>query len=152
MSKKEKKKGKKGDDSKKVEYQEILKAVIIGENFTNLLAPLNSDIPSLLLPLCGIPLIELMLDSLSSSSIFKEIIICVKKYHDYEQLDKYIKKYHRNLNIKILENEDFKNVGDCLRRIYTEKLISTDFALIGGLVITNTDIDELYNIHQENKK
>ena len=152
MSKKEKKKGKKGDDSKKVEYQEILKAVIIGENFTNLLAPLNSDIPSLLLPLCGIPIIELMLDSLSSSSIFKEIIICVKKYHDYEQLDKYIKKYHRNLNIKILENEDFKNVGDCLRRIYTEKLISTDFALIGGLVITNTDIDELYNIHQENKK
>ena len=152
MSKKEKKKGKKGDDSKKVEYQEILKAVIIGENFTNLLAPLNSDIPSLLLPLCGIPIIELMLDSLSSSSIFKEIIICVKKYHDYEQLDKYIKKCHRNLNIKIIENEEFKSVGDCLRRIYTDKLISTDFALIGGLVITNADIDELYNIHQENKK
>ena len=151
MSKKENKKNKKAVDSKKVEYEETRKAVIIGGNFTNLLNPLNSDTPSLLLPLCGIPVIEFMLDSLSSSNIFKEIIICVKKHHDYEQLEKYLKKYHRNLNIKIIENEDFDSAGDCLRKIYTEKLISTDFALFRGLVITNADIDELYKIHQQNK-
>jgi translation initiation factor eIF-2B subunit epsilon len=151
MSKKESKKNKKGGDSKKVEYEEIRKAVIIGGNFTNLLNPLNSDTPNLLLPLCGIPIIEFMLDSLSSSNIFKEIIICVKKHHDSELLEKYLKKYHKNLNIKIIENEDFNSVGDCLRKIYTEKLISTDFALIRGLVITNADIDELYKIHQQNK-
>ena len=151
MSKKENKKNKKGGDSKKVEYEEIRKAVIIGGNFTNLLNPLNSDTPNLLLPICGIPTIEFMLDSLSSSNIFKEIIICVKKHHDSELLEKYLKKYHKNLNIKIIENEDFNSVGDCLRKIYTEKLISTDFALIKGLVITNADIDELYKIHQENK-
>ena len=152
MSKKDNKKNKKGADSKKIDYEETHKAVIIGETFTTLLNPLTLDTPGLLLPICGIPLIEFMLDSLTSSSKIKEIIICIKKDHDLEQLDKYIKKYHKNLNIKIIQSEEFKSVGDCLRRIYSEKLISIDFVLIRGLVIVNEDIDELYKIHEENKK
>ena len=150
MSKKENKKSKKGADKDQL-YKEPPKAVIIGETFTSLLNPLALDTPNLLLPICGIPIIEFMLDSLSSSSIIKEIIICIKKYHDYQQLDKYLKRYHKNLNIKIVQNEEFESVGDCLRRIYAEKLISTDFVLIRGLVIINKDIDELYNIHLQNK-
>ena len=150
MSKKENKKSKKGADKDQL-YKEPPKAVIIGETFTSLLNPLTLDTPNLLLPICGIPIIEFMLDSLSSSSIIKEIIICIKKYHDYQQLDKYLKRYHKNLNIKIVQNEEFESVGDCLRRIYAEKLISTDFVLIRGLVIINKDIDELYNIHLQNK-
>ena len=150
MSKKENKKSKKGGDKDQL-YKEPPKAVIIGETFTSLLNPLTLDTPNLLLPICGIPIIEFMLDSLSSSSIIKEIIICIKKYHDYQQLDKYLKRYHKNLNIKIVQNEEFESVGDCLRRIYAEKLISTDFVLIRGLVIINKDIDELYNIHLQNK-
>ena len=152
MSKKDNKKTKKGADSKKIEYEEIHKAVIIGETFTSLLNPLTLDTPGLLLPICGIPLIEFMLDSICSSSKIKEIIICIKKYNDLEHLDKYLKKYHKNLNIKIIQSEDFNSVGDCLRRIYSEKLISIDFVLIRGLVIVNEDLDELYKIHEENKK
>ena len=150
MSKKENKKSKKGADKDQL-YKEPPKAVIIGETFTSLLNPLTLDTPNLLLPICGIPIIEFMLDSLSSSSIIKEIIICIKKYHDYQQSDKYLKIYHKYLNIKIVQNEEFESVGDCLRRIYAEKLISTDFVLIRGLVIINKDIDELYNIHLQNK-
>ena len=48
---------------------EIRKAVIIGETFTRLLNPLTNDIPELLIPVCGIPLIEYMIDSLFSSNI-----------------------------------------------------------------------------------
>ena len=151
MSKKESKKGKKVADNKKIDYEESRKAVIIGETFTSLLNPLTSDTPCLLLPICGIPIIEFMLDSLSSSSIIKEIIICIKKLNDFEQLDKYLKRYHKNLNIKIIQNEEFQCVGDCLRKIFAEKLISTDFVLIRGLLISNVDIDELYNIHLQNK-
>ena len=99
MSKKESKKGKKGADNKKIDYEESHKAAIIGETFTSLLNPLTSDTPCLLLPICGIPIIEFMLDSLSSSSIIKEIIIIVKKLNDFEQLDKYLKRYHKNINI-----------------------------------------------------
>ena len=63
----------------------------------------------------------------------------------------YLKRYHKHLNIKIIQNEEFESVGDCLRKIYAEKIISTDFVLIRGLVIINADIDELYNIHLQNK-
>ena len=152
MSKKENKKSKKGGDSKKIDYEESHKAVIIGETFTNyLLKPLTDDTPNLLLPICGIPIIELMLDSLSSSNIIKEIIICIKKENDAKQIERYLKKYHKNLNIRIIINEEFNCVGDCLRKIFADKLISNDFVLIRGLVITNADIDELYNIHMANK-
>ena len=149
MSKKENKKGKKGGHDKGSDYEETHKAVIIGETFTKVLEPLTSDIPNLLLPIAGIPIIEFILNSLSSSNIFKEIIICVKNNGDI--LDKYLKRYHKNLNYNLIINEDFKNVGDCLRRIYSEKSISNDFVLIRGLVIINSDYDELYNIHLKNK-
>lgn len=150
MSKKENKKSKKGGEKEQL-YKEPPKALIIGETFTSLLNPLTLDTPNLLLPICGIPIIEFMLDSLCSSSIIKEIIICVKKYRDYQQLDKYLKRYHKHLNIKIIQNEEFESIGDCLRKIYAEKLISTDFVLIRGLVIINEDIDELYKLHLQNK-
>ena len=150
MSKKENKKNKKGGNDKKIDYEEAHKVVIIGETFTNILNPLTSDTPCLLLPLCGIPVIEFMLDSLSSSNIIKEIIICIKNNKDI--VDKYLKRYHKNLNYKLVYSEEFKNVGDCLRKIYAEKLISTDFILISGLVLINVDFDDLFNIHLKNKE
>ena len=149
MSKKENKKGKKGGHDRGTDYEDPHKAVIIGETFTNVLEPLTSDIPNLLLPLSGIPIIEFILNSLSSSNIFKEIIICIKNHGDI--LEKYLNRYHRNLNYRLIKNPDFKNVGDCLRKLYAEKLISNDFVLIRGLVIVNSDYDELYNIHLKNK-
>ena len=77
MSKKENKKSKKGGEKEQL-YKEPPKALIIGETFTSLLNPLTLDTPNLLLPLCGIPIIEFMLDSLCSSSIIKEIIYVSK--------------------------------------------------------------------------
>ena len=91
MSKKEKKG--KDNKSKELLFEENRKAVIIGENFTSLLNPMCDDIPYLLLPVCGIPIIEYMLDSLNTSkSKIEEIIIVVKTKAD--MLTKYIDNYH----------------------------------------------------------
>ena len=148
MSKKEnqKKSKNKYEREEKEEEEKAKKAVIIGEIFSDLLKPLNMDIPTLLLPLCGIPIIEFILDSLSSSSVFKETIICIKSHR--EQLEKYLKTNHKNLSYKIISGE-FENPGDCLRKIEEESLISSDFVLIQGLTIINEDYDELYNIHKK---
>ena len=128
-------------------YKEA-KVVIIGETFTSLLDPLTKDTPCLLLPICGIPIIELMLNSLSSA---KEIFICIKRHK--KQLKSYLEKYHKKqLNYKLICNEDFKTVGDCLRQIKQENYISSDFILIRGLVIINSDFEELFNNHLKNKK
>ena len=128
-------------------YKEA-KVVIIGETFTSLLDPLTKDTPCLLLPICGIPIIELMLNSLGSA---KEIFICIKSHK--KQLKSYLEKYHKKqLNYKLICNEDFKTVGDCLRQIKQENYISSDFILIRGLVIINSDFEELFNNHLKNKK
>ena len=128
----------------KQSYKEA-KAVIIGETFTSLLDPLTLDTPCLLLPICGIPIIELILNSLSS---IKEVYICIKDYK--KEIKSYLDKYHKQLTYKIVYNKEFKNVVDCLRQIKQETDISSDFILIRGLVILNSDLEELYNIHLKN--
>ena len=73
MSKKDKK-----NKEKDTIFEEPRKAVIIGETFTNLLNPIDNELPYLLLPVCGIPIIEYMLDSLNTTkSKIEEIIIVV---------------------------------------------------------------------------
>ena len=129
----------------KQSYKEA-KAVIIGETFTSLLDPLTLDTPCLLLPICGIPIIELILNSLSS---IKEVFICINRYKT--EIENYLKKYHKQLSYKLIYSQDFKNVGDCLRQIKQDNDISSDFILIRGLVIINSDIEELFNIHLKNK-
>ena len=118
----------------KQSYKEA-KAVIIGETFTSLLDPLTLDTPCLLLPICGIPIIELILNSLSS---IKEVFICINRYKT--EIENYLKKYHKQLSYKLIYSQDFKNVGDCLRQIKQDNDISSDFILIRGLVIINSDI------------
>ena len=125
-----------------------VKAVIIGETFTSLLDPLTLDTPCLLLPICVIPIIELILNSLSS---IKEILICINKHK--KLLEKYLHTYHPKLKYKIIYNENFKNVDDCLRQINKQdNNITSDFILIRGLSIINSDFEELYNVHLQNKK
>ena len=129
--------------------EETIKAVIIGETFTKLLSPISDDFPLLLLPVCGIPIIEYMLDSLLTANV-KEIIICVK--YNGNKIEDYFEKYHKNLNIKIIASDEINSVGDCLRKINAGKSISTDFILIRGLCITNVDFEKIYNAHKLNKK
>ena len=52
----------------KLEYKEA-KAIIIGNTFTSLLEPLTIDTPYLLLPICGIPIIEIMCSPRASRQI-----------------------------------------------------------------------------------
>ena len=41
-----------------------------------------------------------------------------EKNNNFEQLDKYLKRYHKNITIKIIQNEEFQCIGDCLRKIF----------------------------------
>jgi NDP-sugar pyrophosphorylase family protein len=91
-----------------------------------------------------------MIDFLFSNSI-KEIIIVVKRQASV--LQKYINKhYKKNKSIKLIEPDDITDMGDCLRKIYSEKLIATEFVLIRGLVIANFNLEKVFDYHMEKKK
>jgi translation initiation factor eIF-2B subunit epsilon len=128
----------------------VRKAIIIADSFTNLLNPINDVLPEVLLPICNIPILEYMLDFLFSNSI-KEIIIVAKR-HD-QALSKYINKhYKKQKTIKLITSDDFTEMGDCLRKIYSEKLISSDFVLVRGLVIANFNLEKVFAYHLEKKE
>jgi translation initiation factor eIF-2B subunit epsilon len=126
------------------------KALIIADTFTSLFSPINKDTSEALIPICNIPIIEYMFDFLFSNSI-TEIIICSAKNSD--SLKSYLKKNHnKNNQIKLITSDEFQDIGDCLRKVNSEKLITSDFVLIRGLVIANFDLEDAFNFHVEKKK
>jgi translation initiation factor eIF-2B subunit epsilon len=141
------------DQSQKNEEKLNIKAVIIADTFTKMLDPLVDNFSEILLPVGNIPLLEYMIDFLFSNSI-KEIIICAKKNN--RSIETYLRKNYKKSKqfIKLLSSEDFIDVGDCLRKISAEKLISTseDFVLIRGLVITNFNLEKAISFHKKVKE
>ena len=105
------------------------------ETFTSLLDSFILDTPCLLLPICGISVIELILNSLYS---IKEVFICINKYKN--KIENYLKKYHKQLSYKLIQNQYFKNIGDGLPKIKQDNNISSDFILIRGLFIINSHL------------
>lgn len=129
------------------------KALIIADTFTSLFSPINNEISECLLPICNIPIIEYMFDFLFSNSI-TEIIICAAKNAD--TLKSYLKKYHhKNNQIKLITSDskdEFQTLGDCMRKVNIEKLITSDFVLIRGLVIANFNLEDAFKFHVAKRK
>lgn len=126
------------------------KAVIIADTYTNLLSPIKDEISEALLPVCNVPILEYMIDFLFSNSI-SEIIICACK--NSETIKNYLKKhYNRANNIKLIASDEFQDMGDCIRKINSEKLITNDFVLIRGLIIANFNLEKAFNYHLQKKK
>jgi len=126
------------------------KAVIIADTFTNLLSPIKDEISEVLLPVCNVPIIEYLLDFLFSNSI-SEIIICSSK--NSETLRNYLKRHFpKSNNIKLIISDEFQDMGDCIRKINSEKLITNDFVLIRGLVIANFNLEKAFDYHLAKKK
>jgi len=68
-------------------------------------------------------------------------------------LKNYIKKHFpKSNNIKLLASDEFQDMGDCLRKINSEKLITNDFVLVRGLVIGNFNLEKAFNYHLAKKK
>lgn len=132
-----------------------LKAVIIGESFTKHLFPLNESTSELFIPVCSVPYIEYLIDMLITAGV-TQMIFVVKKY--YSNLVDYVKTYLKDLTkknsrlIHLLLVEDANSIGDCLREVYKENLIQSDFILIRGLTITNFCLEKAFKFHMEIKK
>ena len=133
-----KKKNQKDKNSYQETLEETIKAVIIGETFTKLLSPISDDLPLLLLPVCGIPIIEYMLDSLLTANV-KEIIICVK--NNGNKIENYFEKIYNahKLNKKLDKN---CMVTSLLKTYKNEIDIKTDYD--ENVIIYNEETKKIY--------
>jgi translation initiation factor eIF-2B subunit epsilon len=141
--------------STQLDQQKELKAVIIGETFTRNLYPLTESYPDLLIPICGIPYIEYIVDTLLSSGV-SQIIIIIKNH--FNLINDYVRFNFKELIRKnkdlfhILHNEEISSIGDCLREVYKESLLQSEFILIRGMTITNFNLEKAVKFHYEVKK
>ncbi|CCG80899.1 Translation initiation factor eIF-2B subunit epsilon [Taphrina deformans PYCC 5710] len=140
--------------SKPEQPEEPLQAVIISDSYNSRFKPLTNDIPRCLLPLANTPLIEYTLEFLASSGV-KQVFIFVCVHAD--QIREYIRGSKWSLasspfEIRFIPTPDSMSTGDALRELDAKQLITSDFILVSGDVVSNMAADEIVAEHRKRRE
>ncbi len=110
--------------------------------------PLTNNTPKPLLKVNGKPMLGLILDSLKDQG-FKKIYISVNYLH--KKIEKFINKYHADLQIKIFKEKKELGTAGSLFFLKKEK-IKDPVIIINSDVLTNFDYNRLMEQHIKSKK
>lgn len=133
-----------------------LQAVVLADSFQTRFMPLTSVKPRCLLPLANVPLIEYTLEFLAQSSCVDEVVIMCCAHADqiqkYIDESKWVSQSSPFKKIHTIASKESRSVGDAMRDIDSRSLISRDFMLVSGDVVTNLDISKLVEEHKKHKQ
>ncbi|KAI9745965.1 MAG: hypothetical protein M1818_000646 [Claussenomyces sp. TS43310] len=141
--------GKKGIEE---EREESLQAVVLADSFETRFNPFTLEKPRCLLPLANTPLIEYTLEFLAMSGVSEIYIYCGAHTEDVED---YLNtsRWHPSQDaspfstLEILKSTA-RSVGDALRDIDNRGLITGDFLLVNGDLVSNLQIDAVLSAHR----
>ncbi|KAG2230933.1 hypothetical protein BDF21DRAFT_357966 [Thamnidium elegans] len=136
------------------EGEEPFQAVILTDSFQDQFLPISHELPRCLMPLCNIPLIEYTLELLATVDIFEVLIVCtthIDTIKTYFENSDWMKPNSR-LSIKIVPTPDCMSVGDAIRELDARQLISSDFILTSGELISNIKLEKVLEEHRARKK
>lgn len=134
--------------------EELLQAVIISDSYNSRFKPLTQDVPRCLLPLANTPLIEYTLEFLASSGV-KQVFIFVCVHAD--QIRDYIKRSKWSqpsapFEVRFIPTPDSMSAGDAMRELDAKQLITSDFILLSGDVVSNMAADEIVEEHRKRRE
>ncbi|KAG8900363.1 hypothetical protein FRC00_013264 [Tulasnella sp. 408] len=136
------------------EEDEILQAVILADSFNSRFGPLTMDLPRCLLPVCNTPLLDWTFEALASAGVQQVYVFCsshaglIRQAIDASPWS----RPSSGLRIIPISSREARSVGDALREIDTKQIISSDFVLVSGDIISNIRIDEVVKEHRERRK
>ncbi|KAL9035746.1 MAG: hypothetical protein Q9214_006445 [Letrouitia sp. 1 TL-2023] len=138
-------------DHQTVSYQD---AQILADSYETRFTPFTLERPRCLLPLANTPLIEYTLEFLARTSI-QEIFIYCGLHTD--QVEEYINSSKWKLSSSpfrslTLLKSDATSVGDALRDLDHRDLITGDFILVSGDVISNISIEASLAKHRARRE
>ncbi|KAH9981249.1 nucleotide-diphospho-sugar transferase [Lactifluus volemus] len=137
------------------EEAEVLQAVILADSFNKRFKPLTADRPKCLLPICNAPLLDWTLEGLALAGIQEVFVICRSHAEQVKAAIQNSKWSHPSTGLKIvpvlIAKETF-SPGDAMRDIYTHGIITSDFVLVYGDLVSNISIDEVVRKHKERRK
>ncbi|KAJ6596797.1 nucleotide-diphospho-sugar transferase [Mycena vulgaris] len=137
------------------EEEEVLQAVILADSFDKRFRPLTTRKPRCLLPICNAPLLDWTFESLALAGVQEIFVICRSHAEQVKDAIRESKWSRPGSGIKIVPimtaKETF-SAGDAMRDVYTRGLVTSDFVLVMGDLVSNIRIDEVVRVHKERRK
>ncbi|KAJ7582893.1 nucleotide-diphospho-sugar transferase [Mycena floridula] len=134
---------------------EVLQAVILADSFNKRFRPLTTRKPRCLLPICNAPLLDWTFESLALAGVQEIFVIC-RSHADQVKATIASSRWAKpGSGIKIVPIQTAKETfspGDAMRDIYTRGLVTSDFVLVMGDLVSNIAIDEVVRVHKERRK
>ncbi|KAG6911456.1 hypothetical protein DXG01_014530 [Tephrocybe rancida] len=134
---------------------EVLQAVILADSFNKRFRPLTARKPRCLLPICNAPLLDWTFESLALAGVQEIFVIC-RSHADQVKAaineSKWSKPGSGIKIVPILTAKETFSPGDAMRDIYTRGLVTSDFVLVMGDLVSNIRIDEVVRVHKERRK
>ncbi|KAH9005204.1 nucleotide-diphospho-sugar transferase [Lactarius hatsudake] len=137
------------------EEAEVLQAVILADSFNKRFKPLTIDRPKCLLPICNTPLLDWTLEGLALAGVQEIFVICRSHPEQVKAAIRNSKWSHPSSGLKIVPVMTAKETfspGDAMRDIYTHGIITSDFVLVFGDLVSNIRIDEVVRAHKDRRK
>ncbi|KAI0807445.1 nucleotide-diphospho-sugar transferase [Fomes fomentarius] len=137
------------------EEDEVLQAVILADSFNKRFKPLTVGKPRCLLPICNATLLEWTFESLALAGVQEIFVIC-RSYADQVKTairdSKWSKPSSGIKIVPIVTAKETFSPGDAMRDIYTHQIITSDFVLVTGDLVSNVRIDEVVRVHKERRR
>ncbi|KAG7196198.1 uncharacterized protein KQ657_000210 [Scheffersomyces spartinae] len=143
----------KSKKQKEVVQDERFQAIVLTDSFETRFMPLTSVKPRCLLPLANVPLLEYTLEFLARANVNEVYLMCSSHA---DQIQHYIEKSRWNgpqspFHITTIMALESRSVGDAMRDLDSRGLISGDFLLVSGDVVTNIDFEKALQFHKQKK-
>jgi len=128
-----------------------LQAVVLTDSYQTRFLPLTYDKPRCLMTLCNKPLLFYTLEFLKQAKVDEVVLVC--GIH-LKQIENYIDNEYDWLPFKVtlINSVESRSIGDCMRDIDNRGIISSDFILVIGDLVSNLDFQGAYEFHLEKKK
>ncbi|KAI4492008.1 hypothetical protein M0802_010133 [Mischocyttarus mexicanus] len=129
----------------KLRKKETLQAVVLTDDFTTALTPVQDVLPSMLLPVLNVSLLDYLIETLKISRVEELFLYCSSHI---DLLKKYVKeKEDEDLIINLIISDGCRTLGDALRDIDGKSLIRSHFILIRGDAFLNYNLKNYLNVH-----
>ncbi|KAK2466994.1 hypothetical protein APHAL10511_001252 [Amanita phalloides] len=161
-----------GNDKLIEQEEEVLQAVVLADSFNERFRPLTTRKPRCLLPVCNAPLLDWTFESLALAGVQEVFVVC-RSHAD--QIKDAIKSVFLQLCVRcditcsfrdskwskpgagmkilpIVTAKETFSPGDAMRDIYTRGLVTTDFVLVMGDLVSNVRIDDVVRVHKERRR
>ncbi|GAB7347576.1 hypothetical protein MBLNU459_g4462t1 [Dothideomycetes sp. NU459] len=153
MAPKGKKAGAEKQRTVEEETEEPLQAVILADSFETRFSPFTLERPRCLLPLANTPLIEYTFEFLANAGVEEVFVYCgahTEQVEEYIQNSKWTSKVSPFNTLEILRSTS-NSIGDAMRDMDARALLSGDFMVVYGDVVSNLPLEAAIQAHRERR-